>query len=24
MDTKRDHELLEKLWESGPPWTTRA
>jgi len=24
MDTKRDHELLEKLWESGAPWTNRA
>ncbi len=21
MDTKRDHELLENLWESGAPWT---
>ena len=20
MDTKRDHELLEKLWEQGAPW----
>ena len=20
MDTKRDHELLEKLWLEGPPW----
>ena len=20
MDTKRDHESLEKLWEQGPPW----
>lgn len=20
MDTKRDHEVLEHLWESGPPW----
>ncbi len=20
MDTKRDHELMEKLWQSGAPW----
>jgi glucose-1-phosphate cytidylyltransferase len=20
MDTKRDHELLESLWEKGAPW----
>ena len=20
MDTKRDHNLLEKLWSEGPPW----
>jgi len=20
MDTKRDHEMLESLWEKGPPW----
>ena len=20
MDTKRDHELLEQLWEKGAPW----
>jgi glucose-1-phosphate cytidylyltransferase len=23
MDTKRDHELLENIWESGAPWATK-
>lgn len=23
MDTKRDHELLEHLWETGAPWKTK-
>jgi glucose-1-phosphate cytidylyltransferase len=23
MDTKRDHELLESMWESGAPWAAR-
>ncbi len=24
MDTKRDHELLESMWESGAPWAART
>ncbi len=23
MDTKRDHEFLEKLWENGAPWSRK-